>query len=103
MRNGMSVKEVYDALEQHDRLLSAYQQLTHEYIELIKTVREIYDRVEQTAKNYRTLARDRTNNYEDQCDFYNRNAGLLEALTIVEMSLNKNGINDVLSQKTKLD
>lgn len=85
--SGMSVQDIYKALQQRDRLNVAYCTELDKHLNLRRAVRKIRERVIRTMKDYVRLAADKTNSWEDRQDFRNKADGLNEALTIIDMIL----------------
>lgn len=89
MRNGMSVQEIYQALDQRDRLNEAYGQELQKHLTLRQVVRKVRDRISNNMETYQRISKDRTNSEEDRQDFHNRAEGLREALTIIDLILER--------------
>lgn len=84
---GMSVQEIYKALQQRDRLNLAYCTELEKHLKLRQAVRKIRERIDRTMKDYIRIAADKTNSWEDRQDFRNKVDGLNEALIIIDMIL----------------
>lgn len=86
MRNGMSLKEVSDALDRHDRLVEALRDEHVKRIDLEESVRNAYDRIWRTRATYLRIANDKTDaiSIQDRLEFKHRARGLHEALSILE-------------------
>ena len=76
---GMSVKEIYEALEHRERLIEAYETLRDECQGLRDVLRKSTDRIYETATMYRDMA----NITEDpiiKLEFLSKSSGLQEAI-----------------------
>lgn len=93
MRNGMSVKEIYDKLDRYDRLQAAYSEELRKTKDLGKILQEIFDCVEFTANDYAQISYVMSNSMDDRVEFKHRAQGLREALYEIQRVANKYGIN----------
>ena len=89
MRNGMSVKEIYDALDQRERLIHAYEKERQQHIELKKAVGDAYYRMSRTVKDYIRIADDPNTCISDHIEFRSRASGLSEAMQILRRIIGK--------------
>lgn len=89
MRNGMSVREIYEALDQRDRLIERLQEERDRYSKLENHVRYACWDLERTAGQYVNLAecQDAGASDEDRLEFLYRAKGLREAARIMRRSL----------------
>lgn len=89
MRNGMSVREIYEALDQRDRLIERLQEERDRYTKLENHVRNACWDLERTAGQYVNLAecQDAGASDEDRLEFLYRAKGLIEAANIMRCSL----------------
>lgn len=86
MRNGMSVQEVYDALDQLERLKEAYEKQRQEYLKLQTAVARADWYFDKTAETYKRVA-DSAETFEDELEFLSKASGLLEARQILHRYL----------------
>ncbi len=88
-RNGMSVQEIYEALDQRDQLIEQLQKERDRYSKLEKHVRDACFDIARTATQYVNLAecQDAGTSYEDRLEFLCRAKGLKEAVNIMRRSL----------------
>lgn len=86
MRNGMSVQEVYDALDQLDRLKEAFERQRQEHLKLQTAVARAEWYLGKTAKTYKQVS-DSAESFEDQLEFLAKASGLLEARQILHRYL----------------
>ena len=91
--NGMSVQDIYKALQQRDRLNVAYCTELDKHLKLRQSVRTIRERINRNINDYRRIASDRAISLEDRQDFRNKAAGLGEALIIIDMILDQENYN----------
>lgn len=89
MRNGMSVKEIHDALDQFDRLKKAYNELREENDRLKQAVDKSVTELLSTASTYNRIA-DNAALHDDitKVEFSSRCIGLLEACEIIRKYTN---------------
>lgn len=100
MRNGMSVKEIYDALDRLKRLEKAYGEKQAECDRLSSIIQESIDYNVTTATTYQRVATS-ADNLTDKFEFLSKAAGLLEATIIIRGLLkSKNGGTDVPNEET---
>ena len=84
---GMSVKEIYEALEHRERLIDAYKEKQEENQALRDALRKSTDRIYEVAMQYMDLA----NITEDlifKLEFASKSSGLQEALRYMRMAFN---------------
>ena len=95
MRNGMSVQEIYDALDQLDRLIKAYDEERNKNISLKTELNDICWTIDRTIRQYTNLADDPETQLQDRIEFKGRAKGLFEAKQIIRNILDKKGDEDV--------
>lgn len=78
MRNGMSVKEIYDALDSLERLREAFHDQRDEYNKLHIAIAKSISYNSSTAETYKRVASLCDNDVE-KAEFLGKAAGLLEA------------------------
>ena len=83
MRNGMSVKEIYEALDERDGLKSALMRERQNTADAKKLIHKICDYIDKTAMDYIRIADATDTELEDEIEFRFRAAGLLEAMIII--------------------
>ena len=99
MRNGMSVQEIYEKLDQFDRLKEAYDKELEGRMKLERYIQDVIQHIERTMNDYKRISLDHKTSYEDKCEFRNRYNGLLEALVIMKMKRDLNDDANVLAQR----
>lgn len=89
MRNGMSVREIYEALDQRDQLIEQLRKERDRYSKLEKHIFGACWDLERTAGQYVNLAecQDVGASDEDRLEFLYRAKGLREAVKIMRRSL----------------
>lgn len=89
MRNGMSVREIYKALDHRDRLIEQLREERDRYSKLESHIRDACWDLERTARQYVNLAecQDTSASDEDRLGFLYRAKGLREAVKIMRRSL----------------
>lgn len=83
MRNGMSVKEVYERLDQCDRLEKAYTNLRFKHDVVLGNFYLIADLILRTAAQYQNLISDPMASKDDVLEFSGKISGLKEAWRII--------------------
>lgn len=86
MRNGMSVQEVYDALDQLERLKEAYEKQRQEHLKLQSVVARADLYMNKIEEIYKRLS-DSADSFEDQLEFLAKAYGLFEARQILHRYL----------------
>ena len=81
-RNGMSVKEIYEALDRLERLEKAYNEKRIECEKLTKVIQKSIDYNVRTSTQYHRVASS-TENLSDKLEFLSKASALLEATTIM--------------------
>lgn len=76
---GMSVKEIYEALEHRERLIEAYKEKQDECVRLRSVIDKAVDRILETAMQYNDVAKT-SSDPVDILEFLSRSAGLQEAI-----------------------
>ena len=89
MRNGMSVKEIYEALDERDRLKNALQKEREAYAKLEDSIGKALWYICESSDDYNNLARFHCDTKADKILFRAKASGLLEAVTIVRRYVNK--------------
>lgn len=87
---GMSVKEVYEALDHRERLVDAYKEKQDECQKLRDALRKSTDHIYEVAAMYRDMA----NISEDpiiKLEFLSKSSGLQEALRYMRDIFNEEG------------
>ena len=92
MRNGMSVKEIYDKLDGYDRLQAAYMAERDRNGKVLMMLQEMIKTIDSTASDYTKISWLTSNHYEDRVEFKHRALGLIEAHGTIERIANKYGI-----------
>lgn len=89
MRNGMSVREIYEALDHRDRLIERLREERDRYAKLESRIRDVCFDITHTARQYVNIAecQDVGASDEDQLEFLYRAKGLKEAVKIMRRSL----------------
>ena len=85
-RLGMSVQEVYDALEQLDRLKEAYKEKQEEYMKIKTVLDKTEDYIFRTSETYRRVANS-SDDYRDKLEFLGKSSGLIEAWMVLRKHL----------------
>jgi hypothetical protein len=85
-RNGMSVKEMYGALNNHDRLVECLKKEREKYDVLIKRINDACWKIACIKTHYRKLASGPYST-EDRLEFEYRAKGLEEAMDILRRSM----------------
>ena len=85
--SGMSVKEIYEALEHRERLIEAYKEKQDECVRLRSVIDKAVDRILTTAMQYNDVART-AEDPADTLEFLSRSAGLQEAVRYMRMIFN---------------
>lgn len=89
MRNGMSVKEVYDSLDQLDRLKGAFKKEQEKRIRLENAINKAVSEMFSTAMTYTRIAIDAPEREVlTKIEFSSQSTGLLEATTIIRKYTN---------------
>lgn len=84
---GMSVKEIYEALEHRERLIEAYKEKQEECVRLRSVIDKAVDRILTTAMQYNNVAKT-SNDPVDILEFLSKSAGLQEAVRYMRMMFN---------------
>lgn len=79
---GMSVKEIYDALDHRERLIEAYKEKQDECQKLRDGLRKSVDRIIETGRMYMDLA-GLTKDPVIKLEFLSKSSGMQEALRYV--------------------
>lgn len=89
MRNGMSVREIYEALDQRDLLIKRLLEERDRYAKLESRIRDACWDLERTAEQYVSLAECQNIGGwdDDRLEFLYRAKGLKEAVNIMRRSL----------------
>ncbi len=85
-RLGMSVQEIYDALDQLDRLKEAYTEKQAEYASLKTAIDKTEDYIFRTSETYRRVANS-SDDYRDKLEFLGKSSGLIEAWMVLRKNL----------------
>ena len=89
MRNGMSVKEIYEALDERDRLKNALQKEREANAKLESSIGKALWYICENADDYNNLARFHCDAKADKIEFHAKASGLLEAVSIIKRYINK--------------
>lgn len=84
---GMSVKEIYDALDHRERLIDAYKEKQDECARLHAVIDKSIEHMLETAMHYDNVAQV-AENPADKIEFLCRSAGLQEAVRHMRMIFN---------------
>lgn len=85
-RLGMSVQEIYDALDQLDRLKEAYKEKQDEYAKIKTAIDKTEDYIFRTSETYRRVANS-SDDCRDKLEFLGKSSGLIEAWMILRKYL----------------
>lgn len=89
MRNGMSVKEIYDSLDQLDRLKEAFKKEQEERMRLERVINKAVSEMVSTGMTYTRIAAEAPEH--DACtklEFSSKSSGLLEGVIILRKYTN---------------
>lgn len=89
MRNGMSVKEIYEALDERDGLKNALQKERETNAKLESSISKALWYICENADDYNNLARFHCDIKADKIEFRAKASGLLEAVSIIRRCVNK--------------
>lgn len=84
MRNGMSVKEIYEALDERDRLKNALQKELESNAKLIGAINKALNYIDKCADDYKTIAYTPNITKADKIEFLGKSSGLVEAWLIIK-------------------
>ena len=84
MRNGMSVKEIYEALDERDRLKNALQKEREANSKLMGAINKALNYIDKTADDYKTIAYTPNIAKADKIEFLGKASGLVEAWLIIK-------------------
>lgn len=84
MRNGMSVKEVYEALDQLDRIKESYAELQERTHNVQSNIRWAKDTINRTISQYWNVVLSPLASRDDKLEFEGKISGLREALQILD-------------------
>lgn len=84
MRNGMSVKEIYDALDERDRLKNALQKEREANAKRMGAINKALNYISKSANDYEAIAYTPNITKADKIEFLGKASGLVEAWLIIK-------------------
>ena len=90
---GMSVKEIYEALEHRERLIEAYKEKQEECQKLKDAFHKSTDYIFEIAMQYYDTAH-AADDLADRLDFLSRSSGMLEAFRHLRKIFNSEGTDE---------
>ena len=100
MRNGMSVKEIYDKLDQLDRLKVTYEKEQDTRLELENIIIHLAHTILRTSRRYNDIAAAclEERRHEDASEFAYRSKGLIECGQVLVQYLTDAGLVYILDR-----
>lgn len=98
MRNGMSVKEIYEALDRLERITESYEDLRTSLDNVVTNVSWVKDRIKRTMMQYQNLVMSPVASRADKLEFKGKISGLEEALHILDDTLRPVRLGNVLEE-----
>lgn len=87
MRNGMSVKEVYDALDQLERIKKSYADLLERSRTAESIIAQVKHIINRTMIQYQSIVMSPSTPRADKLEFKGKISGLGEALQILDNNM----------------